>query len=753
MKSHSILIVRSAMSMSLLTAVGVAMATEYHVSPAGDDAAAGTAQAMLKTISEGARRAQPGDTVTVHGGIYRERVNPPRGGTSDSNRITYQAASGEKAVITGSEATRGWQKVEGDTWKLVIPSKDFGNFNPYSDTIRGDWFSSRGRTHHTGCVYLNGEWMIEAAKLEEVMKPAGKTPLWFATVDGDDGTYLVNLAKVKPAGGAAVSGGEPSYRYGGKPAACSAGGTCSGFIRNGDWLRFDGVDFGTQSDHVELTTAAQTGAGGLIELRVDHPDGGLLGTCEVPATGDWQKWQTFTAKIQPLSGKKTLCLVFKSPKVDAGKTTIHAQFPGVDPNKEAVEINRRQTVFYPSANFINYITVRGFTLENAAANWAPPSSEQTAIIGTNWSKGWVIENNTIRYSKCCGISLGKYGDGTDNTNDAGAADPYTACVRRALANGWNKDTIGSHLVRNNHIHHCEQTGVVGSMGCAFSKVVGNEIHDIHVRRLFTGAEMAGIKFHGAIDAEIKDNHIYQCGSFGIWLDWMAQGAQVTGNLLHDNNVSQDIFCEMQHGPLVIANNLLLSNMSLWFNSKGIAVAHNLLAGGINTVPFDGRNTPFHAAHSTAIAGLHNAPAGDHRFYNNLCAMRWNGHALDNSQLPCFTGGNVYAKGAQPSKFDAEPCLKPDFDTQIKLTRKGDAWYLSVAADPAWAADAKCQPVTTNSLGKAKIPDLPYENTDGSPLAIDTDYFGHKRSTNKPFPGPIEITKPGTQELKVWPKDL
>ena len=68
--------------------------------------------------------------------------------------------------------------------------------------------------------------------------------------------------------------------------------------------------------------------------------------------------------------------------------------------------------------------------------------------------------------------------------------------------------------------------------------------------------MAGIKFHGAIDVVISRNHIYRCGDVaGIWLDWMAQGAQVTGNLMHDNRGAGDIFCEMQHGPMLVANNL------------------------------------------------------------------------------------------------------------------------------------------------------------------------------------------------------
>ena len=86
---------------------------------------------------------------------------------------------------------------------------------------------------------------------------------------------------------------------------------------------------------------------------------------------------------------------------------------------------------------------------------------------------------------------------------------YVKTIDRALNNGWNKETIGHHVVRNNTISHCEQAGIVGSLGAAFSTVTGNTIHDIHVRRLFTGAEMAGIKFHAAIDTTICGQSHFQ----------------------------------------------------------------------------------------------------------------------------------------------------------------------------------------------------------------------------------------------------
>jgi hypothetical protein len=69
-------------------------AAEFHVAVGGDDVNPGTPGAPLRTIQRAADLAQPGDVVTVHAGVYRERVNPPRGGESDAKRIVYQAAPG-----------------------------------------------------------------------------------------------------------------------------------------------------------------------------------------------------------------------------------------------------------------------------------------------------------------------------------------------------------------------------------------------------------------------------------------------------------------------------------------------------------------------------------------------------------------------------------------------------------------------------------------------------------------------------------
>jgi len=102
MKKHVII--------ALLAVAGsVVSAREYHVSVNGNDQYDGSVGRPLRTISAAAKLAQAGDVITVSEGVYRERINPPRGGESDQKRIVYQAAAGQKATIKGSEVVKGWQ--------------------------------------------------------------------------------------------------------------------------------------------------------------------------------------------------------------------------------------------------------------------------------------------------------------------------------------------------------------------------------------------------------------------------------------------------------------------------------------------------------------------------------------------------------------------------------------------------------------------------------------------------------------------
>ena len=165
----------------------------------------------------------------------------------------------------------------------------------------------------------------------------------------------------------------------------------------------------------------------------------------------------------------------------ADQTILYANFHGKDPNKENVEISVRPACFYPSKEGVGYITLSGFTVCEAATQWAPPTAYQEGMIGPHWSKGWIIEDCEIYESKCSGISLGKYKQ-PENDNKwlhekyKDGTQTERECICQAQREGWSKDRIGSHIVRRCNIHHCGQTGIVGHLGGVFSVIEDNHIH-------------------------------------------------------------------------------------------------------------------------------------------------------------------------------------------------------------------------------------------------------------------------------------
>ena len=86
-----------------------------------------------------------------------------------------------------------------------------------------------------------------------------------------------------------------------------------------------------------------------------------------------------------------------------------------------------------------------------------------------------------------------------------------------------------------------------------------------------------------------------------------------------------------------------------------------------------------------------------------------------------------------------------------IIEKTDGVYLELTPGSSGWKKEKHAMVTTDLLGQTKVSGLPYENPDGSPFPIDSDYTGNKRKEKNVAPGPFTEVKEGTQLIKIWPK--
>ena len=222
-----------------------------------------------------------------------------------------------------------------------------------------------------------------------------------------------------------------------------------------------------------------------------------------------------------------------------------------------------------------------------------------------------------------------------------------------------------------------------------------------------------------------------------------------------------MFVEVNHGPFVVDNNLFLSAVSLLDMSEGGAYAHNLFTGKIISRPEPGRDTPYHPAHTTALAGLVNIKGSDNRFHNNIFvgqgesakrepkqAAGFGLWVYDARELPLQTSGNVYYNGAQPYARETNHVAQLGINPKIKVVEEGGKITLHLNLGSG-LEQVTTPLVTSELLGKAKIPGLPYENADGSPLKIDSDYFGKKRNERNPTTGPFEALGAEPRTLKIW----
>lgn len=165
----------------------------------------GSRETPFRHISEAAQITRPGDEIIVAPGVYREYVDPQNTGREDA-RIVYRSEVPLGAVITGAEEAKGWKRLDSGVWVFRIRNSAFGNYNPYTTLIKGDWYFGPF-VRHTGAVYLNDRQLYEVQSLEACVngdnyihswEPEWSLYKWYTEQDGDETVIYANFQDADP---------------------------------------------------------------------------------------------------------------------------------------------------------------------------------------------------------------------------------------------------------------------------------------------------------------------------------------------------------------------------------------------------------------------------------------------------------------------------------------------------------------------------------------------------------------------------
>jgi len=154
------------------------------------------------TINAAARIAVPGTRVLIHGGTYRETVQPVMGGSSPEKMISYEAFEGEEVIIKASvevsdfkpsvgwRLTRGFGRKHVDTdgirvWEIELDPEDFKGYNPFCavNILHDRLFIEYDKTDMT--PYLNRRGMVFVDG-----KPMKQVPLYYMLSENENAYWV-----------------------------------------------------------------------------------------------------------------------------------------------------------------------------------------------------------------------------------------------------------------------------------------------------------------------------------------------------------------------------------------------------------------------------------------------------------------------------------------------------------------------------------------------------------------------------------
>ena len=661
---------------------------EYFVSSTALRSGDGSRNHPFRTIGEAAACAVPGDVISVLPGVYREEVDPAVGGTDDRHRITYRSLEKGKAIITGAEKTGRWEHYEGDTYLAHISNGVFGDYNPYTTPVKGDWYFAT-QPVHTGELYLNGKAMYEVPSLDEVLHPvfyeeSWDVPFtkhkWYTCQDGQKDETLIY---------ANFQGADPNKEN----VEINVRRRCF-------FPSKEGISYITLSGFVIRQAATQWAPPTAFQDGMVGPHwskGWIIEDCEISDSrcsgislgkylqkGNENKWSTWFFKDGTQTQRDCVC---------------QAQREGWSRETVGSHVVRRCNIH---------------------------DCGQTGIVGHLGGVFSLIEDNEIHH--------------INNKQDLTGAEIGGIKMHAAI----------DVTYRRNHIHHCTR-GIWLDWEAQGTRVTQNLFHDNTTpegTRIGTGLSLGEDLFievsHGPtlvdnnlllsdcaarISAQgIAFVHNLICGSF----TWVGGGTDNGGKKFPTNRYTPyhvphgtDVagFMTILHGDARFYNNIFVQRP---IRKDYIAYAEEHDVYGRNeyqfvcgTKPYD--DYPDLEMYKETFAGYHGQDGVCRDFYYD--------------HLPVMTSGNLYFNGAQPFNHESGAIVDREHQVHIELL-ESEQGQMVLRTDLIRALPTgTCPVVSTDTLGMAFEPEQRFEEPDGKPIVFNLDYFDHPRGI-EPAAGPF-----------------
>lgn len=663
---------------------------KYYVSANAQISGNGTKEKPFITIQEAAQAAVAGDEVIVAPGVYREAVNPLHAGREDA-RILYKSEEKGKAVITGAESVTEWDSLGDGVWKCVVPNSMFGDYNPFTTLVSGDWYIA-SYIAHTGEVYLNDKAMYEVDSLEKVKHPVPSKVSW----DPDFSVYTWYTEQDEEADSTVLYANFHEYDPRKECVEINVRRNCFYPEEEGvGYITLSGFTVTKAATQWAPPTAYQEGMigphwskGWIIEdCDISHAKCSGISLGKYLQPGNDNKWSKWKYKDGTQTERDCIC---------------QAQTEGWTKEKIGSHIVRRCNIH---------------------------DCGQTGIVGHLGGVFSIIEDNHIHHIN-------------NRQNLAGAE-----------IGGIKMHAAIDVVIKRNHIHHCTR-GLWLDWQAQGTRVTRNLFHDNSLpdERLMNKEAMAGMGEDIFIEVShgptLVDNNILLSTRA---LKLPTQGVAIVHNLIAGsltgvgcgvNNGAKTFvsprytpyhvphrteiagFMTILHGDMRFYNNIFVQQKVHPFltqasenNPASDWDDFNLIAG---TKPYDGYRT-FEEwdKEFEGYCGMGSAPSD--RYY---------------MPLPVWTGGNRFFNGALPCDKEKDYTVDTEHEIFLEVVKKDGKWKLNTNLGE-YLPEGEEMLITSETLGMAFEPEQGFENPDGTEIIFDEDFFGNKR--DKITAGPISLS--------------